>query len=39
MGQNNQGYYDRAGNQNSVAGIEDLQLVNICFHNLYYNLA
>ena len=37
MGQNDQGYYDGAGNQNSVAGIEDLQLVNICLTNLHYN--
>ena len=29
VGENNQGYDDRDGNQNSVAGAEEIELVNI----------
>lgn len=32
LGENNQGYDDRDGNQNSVAGIDELQLVTVGFH-------
>jgi len=37
VGENNQGYYDSAVNQYSEAGIEELQVAKVCFHNRPYN--
>jgi len=37
MGVKNQGYNDRDGDPNSVAGTEKIELVNVSFSNRHYN--